>query len=201
MGEDLLRKWAVSADILVAADGASDQLLEIGLIPNAIVGDLDSISHRALSCGAELYKDSSQSTTDCDKLLAFCATRNFSPLTLASLEGDRLDHVLDSLFSIGRSKVRQDVTVALRRGLAWVVGPEGISRDAEPGQTASLIPLTDCLKVRAEGVRWPLRSADLSPSRLTSISNQVVSNRIEVKLKSGLLLLLIEHDVSEFPIW
>jgi uncharacterized membrane-anchored protein len=40
--------------ILVAVDGAADALLEEGLKPHLIVGDMDSISTPALTCGAEI---------------------------------------------------------------------------------------------------------------------------------------------------
>ncbi len=41
--------------VLIAVDGAADALLEAGWCPHLIVGDMDSISDRALQCGAELY--------------------------------------------------------------------------------------------------------------------------------------------------
>jgi len=40
--------------VLVAVDGAADVLLEEGLVPQMIVGDMDSASERALRSGAEL---------------------------------------------------------------------------------------------------------------------------------------------------
>jgi uncharacterized membrane-anchored protein len=40
--------------VLVAVDGGADALLERGLVPDVIVGDFDSVSESALSCGAEL---------------------------------------------------------------------------------------------------------------------------------------------------
>lgn len=40
--------------VLIAVDGAADALLEQGLRPDAIVGDMDSVSDRALGCGAVL---------------------------------------------------------------------------------------------------------------------------------------------------
>ena len=42
------------APVLVAVDGGADALLEIGLVPDLIVGDFDSVSEAALACGAEL---------------------------------------------------------------------------------------------------------------------------------------------------
>lgn len=40
--------------VLIGVDGGADALLELGLKPDLIVGDMDSVSDRALSCGAEL---------------------------------------------------------------------------------------------------------------------------------------------------
>jgi uncharacterized membrane-anchored protein len=40
--------------IIIAVDGAVDGLLDAGLRPDMIVGDMDSASDRALACGAEL---------------------------------------------------------------------------------------------------------------------------------------------------
>lgn len=40
--------------VLIAVDGGADALLEFGLKPDIIVGDMDSVSDRALRCGAEL---------------------------------------------------------------------------------------------------------------------------------------------------
>ena len=47
MDVGLLRKWGESADRVVAADGAADWLLDAGVAPTVIVGDLDSFSGRA----------------------------------------------------------------------------------------------------------------------------------------------------------
>ncbi len=47
--------------ILVGVDGGADALLEVGLTPDMIVGDMDSVSDEALLCGAEIvvhaYRD------------------------------------------------------------------------------------------------------------------------------------------------
>jgi uncharacterized membrane-anchored protein len=47
--------------VLVAVDGGADALIEAGYKPDVIVGDMDSVSDRALACGAELvvhaYRD------------------------------------------------------------------------------------------------------------------------------------------------
>ncbi len=52
---DALRTYLREAHpVLIAVDGAADALLQRGLTPHLIVGDMDSVSERALRCGAEL---------------------------------------------------------------------------------------------------------------------------------------------------
>jgi uncharacterized membrane-anchored protein len=47
--------------VIVGVDGGADALLQAGMRPDVIVGDMDSVSDRALGCGAELivhaYRD------------------------------------------------------------------------------------------------------------------------------------------------
>jgi len=40
--------------VIVAVDGGADALLEVGYRPHVIVGDMDSVSDQALTCGAEI---------------------------------------------------------------------------------------------------------------------------------------------------
>lgn len=40
--------------VLIGVDGGADAILEVGYRPDMIIGDFDSVSDRALSCGAEL---------------------------------------------------------------------------------------------------------------------------------------------------
>ena len=40
--------------VIIAVDGGADALLEFGMQPDMIIGDFDSVSNRALQCGAEL---------------------------------------------------------------------------------------------------------------------------------------------------
>ncbi len=47
--------------VIIGVDGGADAVLEAGLKPHMIVGDMDSVSDKALSCGAEIvvhaYRD------------------------------------------------------------------------------------------------------------------------------------------------
>ncbi|HYI60271.1 MAG TPA: putative cytokinetic ring protein SteA [Acidimicrobiales bacterium] len=61
---ELLRRTGYLAEmkpLLVGVDGGADALLDMGHVPDVIIGDFDSVSERALGCGAVLvvhgYRD------------------------------------------------------------------------------------------------------------------------------------------------
>jgi uncharacterized membrane-anchored protein len=59
----LARFFADAKPLIIAVDGAADELISMGLVPNVILGDMDSVSDRSLRCGAELIVHAYASTT------------------------------------------------------------------------------------------------------------------------------------------
>lgn len=199
MPAELLRRWADSADVLLAADAGADRLLDAGATPDLILGDLDSISERARACGAEVRHIDDQSTTDCDKLLRTAFEMGHREVTLASIEGDSLDHLIGSVYSAARAPLK--VRLALRTGVAHVLHAGAFALDTKPGRRVSLLPVLPCAGVSLQGVRWPLEEAELSPAGLVSISNEAVSETVRVSLASGTALLVAEYPQEEMPRW
>jgi thiamine pyrophosphokinase len=189
-----LRVWAASADLVLAADGAADLLLTLGVHPTIVIGDMDGISRAPH--GLTVIKDEDTERTDCDKLLGWAQAHGYTGLTLANIEGDLLDHVLSTLSScVPHAPVR----LALRRGLGWVFSGS-ISIAATPHARVSLLPLTPCTGVSLTGVRWPLADVTLEIGGRVSISNEA-SGRVEVTIESGSAFLFVERPIEEAPLW
>lgn len=199
MRPELLRRWADSADVLLAADAGADRLMDAGAKPSLILGDLDSLSERARASGVEVLPIDDQDSTDCDKLLRVCADRGYEEVTLASVEGDSLDHLIATVYSAVRASVR--VRLALRTGIGVVLHPGSFSLDTKPGRRVSVLPIVPCTGVCLEGVRWPLCGSSMSPDGLVSVSNEAVCETVRLSLESGSALLVAEYPQEEMPRW
>lgn len=190
-----LRRWTEWAEVIFAADSGADRLAELGIEPDAVLGDLDSISRR--SEGDDNWLDSDTETTDCDKLLLFAIAQGHREITLASIEGDQLDHMIATLHSAAKHPI--DVQIALRTGVGQVlVGSTDVVLAIAPNRRVSLLPLTECKGVSIEGVEWPLLGVDLHPLGQTSIGNRSSSSEIHVHIESGVAFLYAEISVDEF---
>ncbi len=188
----LFKSWALASDILVAADAGADLALQHGHVPDAIVGDLDSVSEAALASGAEIYKFEDANTTDCDKLLAWIEAQGYDGIDLIGVEGDRIDHVLATLGSCAKSRLK--IRLVLREGLGHVLRPGFHRLKTSPGDRVSLLPISDSAGVTATHVQWPFDQARLALGGFVSVSNIALGGELEVSLESGALLVVIEHD-------
>lgn len=196
MDPALLRAWAETAELVIAADGAADQLLEVGVSPHIIIGDMDGMTKDP---GAiQIIRDEDPGSTDCDKLLRWARQQGHSSMTLTCIEGDLPDHMISTLSSC--IACRRPIRIALRRGVAWVFnGPLQINVD--PGARISLLPLTSCSGVRLSGVTWPLDHADLEPGGRVSISNSATDGFVQACISRGTGFLFAEYSREEMPFW
>lgn len=148
-GRDLapgaLEAWLAWADRVVAADGGADLCRAAGREPDAIVGDLDSIAD-----ASDLTRDEDQDSSDADKLLARLAQEGVREATLIGVEGDRMDHVLATLYSLARAGGFL-WPVVLRTGSVRLLGPGCALAQGARGRV-SIIPLLPS-RVAATGVQ------------------------------------------------
>ena len=157
------------APTLIAADGGADHALAHGHIPEAAIGDLDSISAEARErVGASnIIEAIDQDKTDFEKSVALID----APLILGvGFFGGRLDHslaALSALVQIGEKPVilvgAQDVVFS---------APSEISLDIEVGSRFSVFPFAE-MRAQSRGLEWPLDPHVLSPLGRIGTSNRV----------------------------
>ena len=175
------------APVAVAADSGADRLLRYGTIPEAVIGDMDSISDRAR---AEIpvdrqYLVAEQVTTDFDKALRLIK----APLVLAlGFAGARLDHGLAAFTTL--------IARAERRCI--LIGPQDVAFAAPsrlelallPGEPLSLFPMAP-VTGHSEGLEWPIAGISFAPDGMIGTSNRVVSRRVVLEFdRRGMLVIL-----------
>ena len=184
----LLRELAAKGVAMVGADGGADTIDAAGLLPDAIIGDLDSLTNRAgWESRTRVIHIPEQITTDFQK--ALYSTE--APVTLAlGMTGKRLDHTLAALSAVlqyapGRRLMLVDeVDVALA-----VTGP--IAFDAGVRERVSIHPLVPIHFRSSTGLFYPMDGLLLEPGGLIGTSNEGVGARVEVEPEDDTPWLLI----------
>lgn len=192
---EMMVAWLREADVILAADGASDTVSRLGFPAPATIGDFDSLKGEP---SGDSFIVGDQDCTDCDKLLGYALKNRDEKIYLIGVEGDRLDHVLSTLSSVVRTPL--EVRLVLRRGVGFVIKSR-LSIDVKIGTRVSLMPLTNCHGVDFSGVRWPVVKSELRIGGPVSISNRATAERIAVELDSGCALLVVEGAQMDVTNW
>lgn len=156
------------APCLVAADGGGDRALALGLVPEAVLGDLDSLSPAGRArLGARVHHIPEQDSTDFGKCLTHVRARFYLGLGFTGL---RLDHTLAALSEIA-ARPGQVVALIAEDEVIFRAPPR-LALDLPPGTRLSLYPMGPA-RGGATGLRWPLDGLDFTPAGRVGTSNEV----------------------------
>ncbi|WP_170475801.1 thiamine diphosphokinase [Ruegeria arenilitoris] len=173
-------------DRLVAADGGAAILIDSGHMPEAVIGDLDSLEprHRDRIPPDRLFPITEQDSTDFDKSLRHIQ----APLVLGlGFLGERVDHKLATFNSLIRRQDRPCVLLGSKEIVFHA--PPQIELPIEPEQTVSLFPLRR-VTGSSKGLEWPIDELVMEPDGLVGTSNKAVAN-VELRIDGpGLLVIL-----------
>jgi len=161
------------APVVVAADGGANALRGWGQPVHAVVGDMDSI--RDLDAwrrdGARVVLDSTQDSTDLDKLLRHVAAPAY---VAVGFLGDRLDHSLAAIGTAARCCVPPFVLVG-ESDLVFAV-PAAWRADLAKGERLSILCLRPVCVERMTGLFWPPGGLPRGGLPLPAFGTRGVSN-------------------------
>ena len=181
------------SDYILAADGGYAHIQSLGLTPDGVLGDFDSLGYVP-----EQAKIFPVEKDDTDAMLAVrhglsLGYRRF--LLYGSLEGPRLDHTVANFqtlqfladrgaegFLIGKEQV---VTVLKNGTLRFPAEAEGILSVFCMGEDARGVTLT--------GLQYPLENGTLTPGFPLGVSNHFTGRPATVTVSKGNLLLIYDR--------
>jgi thiamine pyrophosphokinase len=187
------------AELIVAADGGTLALEQWGVVPNAIVGDLDSIGlERAAEYGERgvtvVPFSPEKDESDLELAIDYATEAKADELVLLGiLGGERFDHELANALLIASDEyrgarmraIRGDVTVRALHG------GDRLDLAGAPGDLVTLLAVRgDAEGVRTHRLRYPLAGETLPFGAARGLSNLVVSAGASVTCDRGVLLVI-----------
>ena len=194
--KSLLRNLWERTTYRVAADGGANMLLKSKYVPDAVVGDFDSLEPktRKQMPNSKFLHIPEQDTNDADKAVRHCLKLGFKEINFLGADGGRQDQFLSGLeilFKYSKQAHLISWTQLERMEFINRIWEEKIA----PGTTLSLLPVFGGAQgIVTKGLKYALNNQDLIPGKSPSgVSNLVVSNPVSVNIKKGTILLLVQH--------
>ena len=189
----LLERCMQESDLTIAADSGLSAFDALGLMPDLLVGDMESVDPAVLAryegCLPEHRLNCIKDDTDGVDALDLAIARGADEITLLGALGGRLDHAMANLMLLVRAHRRGASAQILDRSVCILrVDGETVLRGAK-GDTVSFLPLGETSGVTLKGFFYPLRDATLKSDYPLGVSNVVTQEEAVAQVKRGDLLM------------
>jgi thiamine pyrophosphokinase len=171
---------------IIAADGAANRLEAINIMPDIIIGDLDSV-HPALLAKCPSIHAPDQSFSDYQKCLTYLEEKQLLPAIIVGISGGHLDHILHNI-----NIFSQTDCLFYAPPLIGLIVRENTSTEftTSPGTKISLIGMPHAT-VSSQGLKWEVAHHALAFPGDNSCFNRAEAERVHLTVHSGNCLVLI----------
>ncbi|NQV18608.1 MAG: thiamine diphosphokinase [Armatimonadetes bacterium] len=197
-----LKNCISEEDAIIAVDGGVINCQIVNIIPDFIVGDLDSIRFdlKKYFPAAEIIHNPDQETTDMEKALNLAISLHPKKINVFSAFGKRTDHTIGNILIFHKMiKLILDKSIELEIfdnfGKMRVLNSGTHEIKGEIGSTVSLFSIDPIQNLTLKGFRYNLKNQDF-PNNFLGISNVYESEICEINFDSGILFL---YDVFSDP--
>jgi len=181
---------------LICADGGANSALKMNLVPDVIVGDLDSISEEVLKefkSSSKIIRLKRQNDTDVEKCLKYAIKDNFDEALLVGVTGNRLDHTFCNLGIV--LKFFPSIKLSLIAENSFLKPYKGnVKLKTHPGETISLYGFDKKTKITSSGLKYSLKQTALPFGEKESTSNVAIGKEVALIIKNGIVFVI--RDVN-----
>lgn len=181
---------------IICADGGANKVRAFGIVPDYILGDLDSITQktRHYFSFVPVIHIADQESTDLEKVLTYLLANKFRSATIVGATGDRPDHTMAN-FSILLKYHKKLSLQFFDEHCTIEIVQKHIRFKAFIGQQISLVPMGKCSGIATKGLKYPLKKESLELGVREGTSNEASASTIDITVKSGSLLLFRIHPL------
>ena len=181
------------ADQVIAVDGGADNCIKLGVTPDYIIGDLDSISLEAktkFEKKSRLIYDGDQNKTDMQLAINLSNSLKPEKIIFTGTIGNRIDHTIANIFSLAHAKA--DSKIVDEYNEVYFV-KKNLELSGKKGDLVSILSVSDVQGLTYEGLKWNLNKADV-PSGWIGICNEMIEEKAKISLAYGKIIVIKPRD-------
>lgn len=180
------------ADVIVCCDGSTENTVNAGFIPDAIVGDMDSLSNDlAIRFADRLHADNSQETNDLTKAVLWCSQSGYNDIVIVGATGKREDHTVGNISLLVEYCRYVNVRMVTDTGIFFPFN-RSCKIDTYPGQQVSVFSINPETEITSAGLRYPLIRRKLK-NWWEATLNEATGNVVELEFEGGPVIVFLTH--------
>ena len=185
-------RYLKEADHIICCDGSAQNLVEAGFIPEAIVGDLDSLGEDIASEYRDrLFIDSEQENNDLTKAVHWCIGMGYRDIIILGATGKREDHTIGNISLLAEYVREVKVKMVTDTGIMIPCLGDSVFPSSR-GQQVSIFSIDTETEITTAGLKYPLVRRRLK-NWWEATLNEALGDSFSLEFKNGRVIVFLKY--------
>lgn len=173
---------------IICCDGSAKNLIDAGYIPEAIAGDMDSISEELAGKYADrIFPDKDQETNDLTKAVTWCKKKGYDDLVIVGATGKREDHTIGNISLLAEYIKDLKVIMVTDTGI-FLPFLKSSEISSFPGQQVSVFAIDPDTEITSHGLRYPLNRTKIRNWWFATL-NESLGDKFSLDFSNGRVIV------------
>ena len=197
---NILKTLKEEYDFILAADGGTNHCVRAGILPDLIMGDLDSISVETLKISEAknipiekfpVKKDS----TDTELSIDYLIDKGYKDISLVGVIGSRMDHSLGNILLLTKLNDEKIKGKIIDENNIIYLIDDRLTLEKSVDSYVSILHITNSgINISLKGFEYELQHTDVKFASTFCISNKIIEEEGMITLHRGKALVFISKD-------
>jgi thiamine pyrophosphokinase len=180
-----------NAGRIICCDGSAENLIKAGFIPEAIIGDMDSLNETiAGRFHDRIFHNTDQETNDLTKTVSWCSGRGYKDLIIIGATGKREDHSIGNISLL--VDYIKDVNVIMVTDTGTLIPfLKSSVVSSFPGQQVSIFSIDPETEISSYGLRYPLERRKINNWWVATL-NEATGDSFSIEFEKGRVIVYLK---------
>ena len=188
---EFYREIGELSDIIICADGGLNLAVSVGMTPNIVIGDMDSVDDEVLSSvNSEIIRyPKEKDYTDGFLALKKAMDIGCDEIIISNAISSAMDHSLANIQMLLSAKDRKAMISEPDVDIYALDSSELILK-GNAGEMVSILPLSEkAEEICIEGMKYGIKDGEFSIDGRNGISNEMTGKEARISVKKGFLVI------------
>ena len=182
-------------DKILCADGAANVLINYGINPDFILGDLDSVNKDTLKkFKGNIINLPDQNLNDLEKILLWIIKKKIKDVDVIGMDGKRIDHTLGNFSVILKYIKKMKINIFTKSGIFYTINLSKVFNNIK-NSYISIFSNDLNTFISSDGLKFELENKNL-PELNSGTLNYAIKNKVIIK-SNGSILLFVSNEKFE----
>jgi len=192
-GENKNLSGVLKNDFIICADGGYNHAKSSGIIPDIVIGDMDSVGDYSDAKNVVTYPPE-KDFTDSELAINLAIEKGCDEIVLTGMTGTRLDHTLANIGLLRAISQKGVKATLLDENNTIYYIDDKFELLGAVGMTVSVIPLSEKLSgVTETGFYYKLENEDLYFGTTRGVSNIVTEDKATITVSEGFGVVIVSR--------